>query len=313
MDLRFLNSFVTVVESGSVADAARRLGLAPTTVAQQMRALEADLGARLLSRAGRTVTPTVVGARIVDRARELLRGESDLRSVASDTDLPAGPLKLGATPTALMGLLPPLLRRWMQAYPTIRIYIEPGTSSVLLERVMAGGLDAAIVVHPAFDLHKTCAWHLIREEALILLAPSSLRVENPLLVAAREPFIQYDRKVVAGKLADDYLRGQGIRPKVQFELDGIEHIAQLVAEGFGVSVLPDWPVLGPQDPRVRRWPLPASCPSRRVGMVWMRSSPRSPLAEALHAHLGEVSGTQLRASGKRANDKAAGVEIHKIR
>jgi len=193
MDMRFLHSFVTVAESGSIADAARRLGLAPTTVAQQIRALEADLGSRLLTRAGRTVRPTVAGARIVDRARELLRGERDLRSAASDTGLPAGPMRLGATPTALMGLVPPLLRRWMRAHPDIQIYIEPGTSSVLLERVMAGQLDAAILVHPNFELHKTCAWSLIREERLVLLAPSALRVGNALRVAAREPFIQYDR------------------------------------------------------------------------------------------------------------------------
>lgn len=288
MDMRFLQSFVMVVESGSIADAARRLDLAPTTVAQQVRALEADLRAQLLTRAGRTVRPTVAGARIVDRARELLRAERELRSAASDTGLPAGPLRLGATPTALMGLVPPLLKRWMGAHPSIQIYIEPGTSSVLLERVMDGELDAAMLVHPTFDLHKTCAWRLIREEPLILLTPSGVRVDDPLLAASREPFIQYDRKVVAGKLADDYLRRHGIRPKVQFELDGIEHIAQLVAEGFGVSILPDWPVLGPSDARVHRWPLPAPCPSRQVGMVWLRSSPRSPLAEALHAQAGHL-------------------------
>lgn len=286
MDMRFLHSFVTVVDAGSIADAARRLDLPPTTVTQQMRALEADMGAQLLTRSGRTVRPTVAGARIVEQARELLRGVRELRSAASDTGLPAGPLRLGATPTALMGLLPPLMRRWMQAHPAIRIYIEPGTSSLLLERVMAGSLDAAILVHPSFELPKTCSWSPVRDEALVLLAPAGLRVDDPLLAAAREPFIQYDRKVVAGRMADDYLRRHGIRPKVQFELDGIEHIAQLVAEGFGVSILPDWPVLGPPDPRVRRWPLAAPCPVRQVGMVWLRSAPRSPLAEALHAQLG---------------------------
>lgn len=289
MDMRFLESFVTVVDAGSIADAARRLDLAPTTIAQQLRALDADLGVPLLTRAGRTVKPTVAGARIVDNARELLRGVRDLRSAASNTGLPAGPLRLGATPTALMGLLPPLMRSWMIAHPAIQIYIEPGTSSVLLERVMGGSLDAAIVVHPAFDLPKTCSWSLIREESIILLTPSQLRVTNPLLVAAREPFIQYDRNVVAGKMAHDYLRRHGIRPKVQFELDGIEHIAGLVAEGFGVSVLPDWPTIGSRDARVRRWPLPGPCPSRQVGMVWLRTSVRSSLVEAFHSHVGSVS------------------------
>lgn len=285
MDIRFLQSFVTVVDSGSIADAARRLDLAPTTVAQQMRALEADVGSQLLMRVGRTVKPTVIGARIVDQARVLIRGERELRSAASETGLPAGPLRLGATPTALMGLLPPLMRHWIHAHPTIQIYIEPGTSSALLEHVMGGSLDAAILVHPAFDLPKTCNWSLIRVERLILLTSSRHQVEDPLLVAAREPFIQYDRKVVAGKLGDDYLRRHDIRPKVQFELDGIEHIAQLVAEGFGVSILPDWPIIGPQDTRVKRWALPEPCPERSVGMVWLRNSMRSPLAEAFLAQI----------------------------
>jgi DNA-binding transcriptional LysR family regulator len=114
-------------------------------------------------------------------------------------------------------------------------------------------------------------------------------VTDPLLTVARHPFIQYDTKEMVGKMANDYLRRHGIRPNVQFELDRIEHIAQLVAEGFGVSVLPDWPSLGSSDPRVRRWALPAPCPSRRVGMVWLRGSPRSPLADALHGHLDSIA------------------------
>lgn len=281
MDSRFLQSFIAVVDCGSMADAARRLDLPPTTVAQQMRALEADVGCALLTRVGRTVRPTVVGARIVEHAREVLKSVENLRSAASATELPAGPLRLGATPTALMGLVPPLLRRWMSAHPAVRVYIEPGTSSLLLDQVQAGHLDAAILVHPAFAMPKTCEWRLMRSEALILLAPRDMKVRDPLLTAAREPFIQYDRKVVAGKMADEYLRGHGIKPKVRFELDGIEQIAQLVAEGFGVSILPDWPVLGPPDARTRRWPLPPPSPSREVGMVWLRSSVRSPLAAAL--------------------------------
>ncbi len=95
-------------------------------------------------------------------------------------------------------------------------------------------------MHPAFDLPKTCVWQLLRQEPLILLAPSSLAVKAPLVTASHEPFIRYDRNVVAGKMADEYLRLHGVRPKVHFELDGIEQIAKLVAEGLGVSVLPDW-------------------------------------------------------------------------
>lgn len=279
MDTRFLQSFIAVVDLGSIAEAARKLDSAPTTVAQQIRSLETDVGAQLLKRSGRTVKPTSAGSRMVERARNVLREVAEMRSAASDTGLPAGPLRLGATPTALMGMLPPLLRRWKGARPEIPIYISPGTSTHLLDQVIAAELDAAILVHPAFELPKTCAWKLMREEPLILLAPPTMLVKDALAVVAREPFIRYDRRVVAGRMADDYLRARGIRPKVQFELDGIEHIAKLVAEGLGVSILPDWPIIGAPSPQLKRWRLPGPCPARQVGMVWLRDAVRSPLPE----------------------------------
>ncbi len=281
MDTSFLETFIAVAEAGSLAEAGRRLDLAPTTVAQQIRALETDIGSQLLRRAGRTVQPTVAGNRILARARTLLRDVRDLRSEASDNALPAGPLRLGATPTALMGMLPPALVRWRQMHEDIEVYIEPGTSTALMAKVLAGELDAALLVHPTFALPKTCHWVPLRREPLILLAPAQLRVRDPLATAAREPFIRYDRGVVAGKLADEYLRRHGVRPRVQFELDGIEHIAKLVAEGLGVSVLPDWATVGAPQADLKRWPLPAPCPVRTVGMLWLRGSARAPLADAL--------------------------------
>ncbi|UVH60603.1 LysR family transcriptional regulator [Variovorax paradoxus] len=282
MDTRFLQSFVAVVDCGSVADASRRLDLPATTVTQQMRSLEADIGCQLLTRVGRTVKPTVVGARLVDQAREVLRGVRELRSAASDTGLPAGPLRLGATPTALMGMVPALLRRWMSAHPTVQIYIEPGTSSKLLERVVDGNLDVAILVHPIFghaqDLRvahaqergadSSCA---ARDDCSGPVAHRGARAVHPL--RPQGGCGQDGRRLPAKPR---------IKPKVRFELDGIEHIAQLVAEGFGVSILPDWPAVGKPDGRTKRCPLPPPCPSREVGMVWSRSSVRSPLANALY-------------------------------
>ncbi|WP_080744937.1 LysR family transcriptional regulator [Cupriavidus necator] len=281
MDTTFLHTFVVVVDAGSIAEAARRLDLAPTTVAQQIKALEADIGSKLLARSGRTVRPTLAGSRILERARLVVREVGNLRSEASDTALPAGPLRLGSAPTALMGLLPSALREWKQRYQGIEIFIEPGTSATLISKVIAGELDAAVLVQPSFAMPKTCEWVPLRNEPLILLTPAGMKVTDPLQTIAREPFIRYDRSVVAGKLADDYLRRHYVRPQVQFELDGIEPIAKLVAEGLGVSVLPDWAASGQQDARVRRWALPAPCPQRTVGMVWLHSSVRSPLAAVL--------------------------------
>ncbi|WP_343719546.1 LysR family transcriptional regulator [Achromobacter dolens] len=276
MDSRFLQTYVHVVELGSIAQAARHQGLTPATVQQRLRALEADMGSALIARSGRTVKPTAAGTRILERARNVLRDLRDLRSAATESDLPAGPLRLGATPTALTGIMPPVLRTWAARYPHIEIYIEPAPTTLLYSKVLAGELDGALLVHPLFALPKSCVWRDLRREPLVLVTPADMAVRDPLTVIAREPYIRYDRSVVGGRMADDYLRARDLRPHVRFELDGIDSIAKLVSEGLGVALLPDWATTGASAP-VRRWPLPAPCPVRTVGALWPRSGVRSEL------------------------------------
>lgn len=276
MDSRFLQTYVHVVELGSIAQAARHQGLTPATVQQRLRALEADMGSALIARSGRTVKPTAAGTRILERARNVLRDLRDLRSAATESDLPAGPLRLGATPTALTGIMPPVLRTWAARHPHIEIYIEPAPTTLLYGKVLAGELDGALLVHPLFALPKSCVWRDLRREPLVLVTPADMAVSDPLAVIAREPYIRYDRSVVGGRMADDYLRARDLRPQVRFELDGIDSIAKLVSEGLGVALLPDWATTGASAP-VRRWPLPAPCPARSVGAIWPRSGVRSEL------------------------------------
>jgi len=296
MDIRFLQTFVSVAELGSIAEAARRLDMTPATVAQRLRALEADVGSQLIVRSGRTVRATVVGTRILEHAQAVLRAVRDLKSAASDTDLPAGPLRLGAIPSGLMGIVPLLLKEWAARHPEIGVYMEPSSSTALYDKVLRGELDAAVLVHPLFELPKTCMWHPLRHEPLVLLAPATLKVSDPLATIAREPLIRYDRNVVGGRMADAYLRRHGIRPQVRVELDGIEYIAKLVAEGLGISVLPDWAVTGPPNPAIKKWPLPGSVPTRTVGVLWQRSTVRAPLVEAFV----EISRLHFRAKKKAA-------------
>jgi DNA-binding transcriptional LysR family regulator len=131
-----------------------------------------------------------------------------------------------------------------------------------------------------YALPKTCDWMLLREEPLVLLTPSSMEVQDVLKTVRTNPFVRCDRSGITGKLADDYLRENGIKPKVQFELDGINHIARFVAKGLGVSIVPDSPLIRPSDPDVKRWQLPPPRPSRSLGLIWLRGSVRAELASA---------------------------------
>ena len=178
MDTQFLNTFVVVADRGSMAAAARVLNITPAAVAQQIRTLERELGAPLIARAGRTVSLTEEGSRILQRARDLLRDVADMRSVANDSEV-SGELRLGACPTALAGMLPDILARMVEAFPQINVYIRPGYSAELYRAVETGELDAAVVLQATYNLPKTCDWQLLREEPLVMIAPARLAGRDP--------------------------------------------------------------------------------------------------------------------------------------
>lgn len=116
MDTQFLESFILVVEHGSVAEAARRLNLTSAAITQRLRALEREIGTKLVSRSGQTVRATAAGAAMLLPAQTLLRGARDLRTIATERTY-AGELHFGAISSALTSLLPPSFRRW---HPAIR-------------------------------------------------------------------------------------------------------------------------------------------------------------------------------------------------
>jgi len=273
VETQFLNTFVTVVDRGSMAAAARLLHITPAAVAQQIRTLERELGAPLIARAGRTVSVTEEGARILQRARDLLRGVADLRSVANESGM-AGELRLGACPTALGGLVPDILARMVAKFPEINVFIKPGYSADLYGAVESGDLDAAMVLQAPFSLPKTCDWQLLREEPLVVLAPARMAGADPHQLLREEPLIRYDRHEWGGRQADEYLRKAGIVPRERFELNALNAIAVMVDRGLGVSLVPDWAKPWPEGISVVPLPLPEASEPRRIGMVWSRASVR---------------------------------------
>ena len=280
MDTQFLKTFVAVVDRGSMAAAARLLNITPAAVAQQIRTLEREIGAPLIARAGRTVSVTEEGSRILQRARDLLRDVADMRSVANDSEV-SGELRLGACPTALAGMLPDILARMVEAFPQINVYIRPGYSAELYRAVETGELDAAVVLQAPYNLPKTCDWQLLREEPLVMIAPARLAGRDPHELLRTEPLIRYDRNQWGGRVADDYLRRAGIVPRERFELNGLNAIAVMVDRGLGVSLVPDWAKPWPEGLDLVRIPLPLPSEPRRIGMVWSRSTVRIRLVTVL--------------------------------
>jgi len=280
LETTFLQAFVLVAETGSMAEAARRQGITPAAVAQQLRALERELGAPLVARSGRTVLPTPAGHRLLERAGEVLREIGDLHTLVRD-DVVAGELRLGTINTALHSTLPGILGRLARAHPEVTVFIQSGLSRSLFDAVRKGELDAAVCLHPEFVLSKSLGWEQVRQEPLVLLAPTRMAERDPLDLLRSEPYIRYDRSLGGGRQADRYLRAHGILPVERFELSSLLAIAMMVSEGLGVSVVPDIASPLTSGLRVARLRLTGSTEARRFGVLWRRGSPRARLVAAL--------------------------------
>lgn len=277
MDTRFLETFVAVVEHGSIAEAARRLGITPAAAAQRMRALEDEIGAPLLARVGRRVRPSDAGRSILSQSQDLLADVRRLRATAR-AGLPVGELRLGAISTALTGLVPRALRSLFDTVPGVDVFVLPGTSPALYDALNEGRIDAAVLVRPPFPIPKTHEWHVLRREPMVLLCPTDRADADAMTLLRTRPFIRYDRNNWGGRLADGWMKARQVVPRDWLELDQLEAIAVMVGNDLGVSIVPDWAPPWPEGLRVTRLPLPGTVPPREIGLLWYRGSATGQLA-----------------------------------
>ena len=279
MDTRFLASLLTVIECGSVAEAARRLHVTPAAIKQRIRVLEAEIGTPLVVRSGRAVRPTENAMAMLDRARNVLDGVRDLAAIASIESL-KGEIRLLAMQTALTGLVPDILCRLAIEHPQIDVKIVRGPSDEAYQKVASGEVDAALTSEPPFSIPKSLQWTVLRKEPFVVITPSHIHKRNHLEILEREPFIRLDRKVYAGRMIDEYLRRVNVRVKQVYELDGLEAIVVMVDRGLGVTLLPDWAPPWPAGLSLKKIAVPDPLMKRTTGLLWQRASLRSGLIKA---------------------------------
>jgi DNA-binding transcriptional LysR family regulator len=141
-DLGDLNAFVAVARARGFRDAARATGKSASGLSEAVRRLEAALGVRLLYRTTRSVAPTEVGGRLLERlGSALTEVESALDVVNGFRDRPAGTLRLNVPVVAARLVLPEIVPRFLAAYPEIRLEVVAEDRFVDL---LAGGFDAGI-------------------------------------------------------------------------------------------------------------------------------------------------------------------------
>jgi DNA-binding transcriptional LysR family regulator len=183
LDLNLLKTFVAVVESGSLSNAAPRVGRSQSAVSMQMQRLEEMVGNQLLVRGPRTVAPNAIGEDFLIFARRLLK-LSDEAWASVTRPKETGSVRLGVPDDYAAFLLPPVLSRFAAEHPLVTVELICEQSTALVKTLAEGRLDLAIVTRLPEQ-----ALDVIRLERFVWVAsPNHVAWENdPLPVALFEP------------------------------------------------------------------------------------------------------------------------------
>ncbi len=298
MDLAFLESLLHVVDSGSIAQAARMQQLTSAAVRQRVAALERELGVSLLARSGHTCIATAACNTLLPRARNLVRDGMMLRDDIDATGLTGG-FRMGAISTALTGLMPKVLHALAKKAPKLTLLLRPGSSADLYDAVLAGELDAALMVAPPFAIPKTMIATSLRLEPLVFISAkaSHQSIKQQL---ANHAYIRYDPAAWGGRFAQQYVLDQKIQPHLLCDLDGLEAITLMVAQGLGVSLIPEWSGFNEFASRVNTSVVNGAKYAREIVLITRQQNASTPKIKLLTALLAiDVDGIKRSSKSRR--------------
>ncbi|CAG9229358.1 HTH-type transcriptional regulator IlvR [Paraburkholderia tropica] len=316
-DLRQLRYFVAVAEEQHFGRAAARLSMTQPPLSQAIRALEDALGVELFARTRRSVELTAVGADLLPEVRRLLASAEALRPLAQSLARgEAGVLALAFVSTADYGLLPLLLRDFGARYPRVRLQLAEATSDVQVDELVAGRIDAGLVIAPVPPRHAAQLAYLpVAREPLVIAMPAALsaQIGGPEAVADVEPdaddgwcatpvnlrdladvpLVVFPRHLAPGfhdTIMDCY-GAAGLAPRVGQEAIQMQTIVSLVSAGMGVALVPQ-SLRHLRRTGVVYRPLAQAVPTIKTGLVWRAEEVSPVLAafiEIVRAHAATVN------------------------
>ena len=242
MELRQLHTFAAVAEHLSFTRAAETLSYAQSSVTAQIQSLESELGVPLFERLGRRVVLTEAGERLRGYAGKMLQLEQEALQAVPSSREPAGTLTIGAPESLCTYRLPPVLARFRERHPRVKLVFRPGNCSELRRYVVDGSLDVAFVLSNEGAYPGVVSRPLTTEPIQVLARPDhplAKKAKVSCVDLAGETILHTEADCTYRQLFDQALATAGVRPDVAIEFSSLEAIKQAAIAGMGLAVLPE--------------------------------------------------------------------------
>ena len=235
-----LHALVEFAQAGSIAGAADRLFRTPSAVTRQLQRLEAELGAELLDRSTKPPRLNSLGARVLERARDLLQGTEALRSLASPDAEPHGLLRIGLAHALAEGTLIEPIRTLTKRYPQVQLRLLSGLSGELFNRLLAGQLDVAAVFLPeGKTAPPPLLTNVIARDQMEIVQCAAGNVGGDWESLGRAPWVLNPAGCLLRASLIDQMQRAGVTPTIAAEVHHNVHLhLALIQSGYGVGLLP---------------------------------------------------------------------------
>lgn len=273
--LRQLRYFDALAGHSHFGRAAAACGISQPALSMQIKDLEEALGAVLIERGARQVRLTKFGEDAALRVRDILRSVDELGDFArASRGWLAGQLHIGMIPTIAPYLLPTVIGNLTRMHPELDIHVREALTSRLIQELVEGRLDTAIVALPVSEPSLTEV-ALFAENFLLVRpgedegtpVPSSETLREMRLLLLEEGHCFRDQAL-------SFCNMQSSPPRDALDASSLSTLVQMVSAGMGVTLIPEMAVAvetRSASVSVARFKEPQ--PARTVGMIWRKTSP----------------------------------------
>lgn len=291
--------FLKVVELGNITRAAEALNYTQSGVSHAIAALEKETGFALFRRSSNGVTLTDNGKQILERVQGLVNQQRSLaQTIANINHIVAGTIRVGTFTSVSAQWLPGIIRSFQKRYPMVDFELLDGNYDDITEWITQGKIDCGFLTAPAPE--SLSFLPLKQDPLLVLMEPGhpltgreTLTLEDIIQESFIMPMKGSDNDIRA------VLRDTPIPPRVKYTLNDDISVMAMVANGFGISIMPELIIRNVTFPMAAR---PLTPPRyRHIGMVSLPVSAVSIVTRAFLRFLGETDVVQFEAKGSSSD------------
>ncbi len=269
MELDQLRYLVAVAETGNFTRASERSHISQPSLSQQILNLESEVGHKLFHRLGRKAVLTEAGTTFLERARRILFEVENAAKELSDHPSLDRRITVGAVQTVMPYLVAPLIARCREQHPNLQINAREDFQTNLVQRVVEGDLDLAVVALPAKD-HRISVEPLLTEPLLLVVGKRhafASRSEISINDLAEETFVTLgDSSTLAAQIRG-FFGDHNFVPKVGYRCAQVATVKLFVSMGLGISILPQVARL-PEDRDILTYlRLTGTAPTRELAII----------------------------------------------